>query len=99
VTDPCPHDDFHANVDVTVVTDEDGGPRTGLLWEVRAECVRCGAPVVFHCPDLGLLADRPTVSVDGQALRLPARLATDPEDFGLQLPGFSLRVERPPSDN
>jgi hypothetical protein len=100
----CHHEEFESSVGVGRLVDDDTKPiaeqvRTGLIIEVRSRCRQCGAPVVFHCPDFGMVADRPTVSVDGQELRLPARLATDPEDFGLQLPGFTIRGVRPNSPN
>ena len=60
----------------------------GLTADIRALCAACGAPVIWHCPDVGLLPDGPTISIDGQELRIPLRMATDP---GLQFPRFIIR--------
>lgn len=88
-----------ASVDVQRLTDVDDGPVVGFTAEIRAECIRCGAPAIWFCPDFGLMRDRPSLSVDGQTLHAPLRLATDPTDFGLQLPGLTMRVVEGPSPN
>jgi hypothetical protein len=95
----CDHEDWSAVVGVGRITDEEDTPVTGYAVEVRANCTACGVPLIWHVPDYGMLPDRPTVSVDGQELRLPARPADTPEDFGLQLPGFSIRGFIPASGN
>lgn len=95
----CEHEDWHAFVDIVRISEVEDGPIGGYTCQVRAECAECSAPMIWHVPDFGLLSDRPTVSVNGQELRLPGRPATEPDDFGLQLPGFSIRGFQPRSDN
>jgi len=88
----CAHNSFVANVEVCRLTKNTGSEMIGLSVSVTGRCADCLSHVIWHVPDYGVLADRPTVSVDGRTLRLPARLSAQPDDFGLQLPGF--RIER-----
>jgi len=91
----CPHNEFAANVDVVRLTDE-GGVVVGYSVDVTCECAGCHQPFVFHAPVVGLLSGTPTRDVSGQKLSAPGRVATQPDDFGLQLPGLTLQ---PMSDN
>lgn len=95
----CAHENFEVRADVCRLTKTDDGPLTGLSMEVTGRCVDCGEPLVFRCPDFGMVADRPAMSPNGQEIRIPFRVATDPEDFGLQLPGFTVRGNVSPSAN
>lgn len=95
----CQHLDFVAVVDVQRLTGEEGGDMVGLVLEVSAKCLGCGSPVVFHAPTVGMLPGTPTRDPIGQKLTAPARLAVHPEDFGLQLPGFTVTAHAPPGRN
>lgn len=91
----CPHENFMAVVEINRFTDETNPDLAGLAAEIHAWCTGCDEAVVWHVPDLGMLADRPTVSPDGRELRVPCRVASQPEDFGLQLPGFRITGPTP----
>lgn len=77
---------------------------SALCLDVEVRCGVCSEPLVFHGRNLevGLLPDRPTISVSGRELRVPARpLHSDPS-FGLGgFAGFRVRVVEgdPSSDN
>lgn len=97
----CDHVDFVAEADVCRSTDVEDGPVVGYHADIRVTCIACGTPAIWHCPDFGLQPDRPALSVDGQELRAPLRMASQPEDFGLQLPGLTIsaHVHERPSPN
>lgn len=100
MTRPCEHLEYEAEVTFDRLVDEETETTmVGLHCAVKARCAGCGAPVIWHVPNVGLLADRPTVDPIGQELRVPARLAVHPSDFGLQLPGFSVTAHQPTNPN
>lgn len=90
----CPHEEFAAHIAVNRLTDVDGGPLVGFSVDVTARCVACDEPLVFHGAGLpvGLVPDRPAISVDGTELRCPARMQSSDPHFGLGLAGFTARV-------
>jgi hypothetical protein len=90
----CEHMDFQANVEVNRLVKEGTGELEGLSVDVRAVCVACNEPVIFHGQGItvGMLSDRPCISVDGAELRIPARMQSHDPHFGLGLPGFSARI-------
>lgn len=93
----CPHENFHAHVDVNRLSSEEGGPITAYSAEVRLRCMDCDEQFRFiGCP-AGLLPDRPAVSVDESELRIPIRPASSDPDFGLGIPGFAVRYREGPT--
>lgn len=87
----CPHENFEAIVGINRELASDDDPTmVAITAEVTASCADCGEHIVWHCPDFGLLRNRPAVGVDGREIRLPGRMANHPADWGLQLPGFSI---------
>ena len=87
---PCPHERFEAVVVVNRIAPE-GGSLTGLMADVRVWCSDCGEVFRWTGCQPGLSFAAPMVSIDGTALRAPLRPASSDPDFGLGLPGFSVR--------
>jgi len=90
---PCRHEDFVAQVEVNrlLSDDEDDEPR-GFAATVRIWCKLCEESFTFMgVPTVGLLADELTISPDATELRIPVRPRSAEPDFGLGLPGFSVR--------
>ncbi|MDQ0376602.1 hypothetical protein [Amycolatopsis thermophila] len=88
---PCEHEVFQAEVAVNRLTKHEGGPVVGFRADVRVRCAQCGERFRWSGVPAGLLPDRPAVSVDGTELRAPLRPASADPDFGLGLPGFTVR--------
>ncbi len=89
---PCPHDEFEAVVEVNRLCRERGGVVSGYSADVRIWCKHCTERFRFIGVPAGLMADRPTCSVDETELRAPIRPASSDPDFGLGIPGFSIRL-------
>lgn len=85
----CEHEEFSALVEVSRLTNTEGGPVDGYSLELRVECVDCHEPFCFRAP-LGLSQFAPTASLDGVVLTVPIHPMSDPT-AGIGLPGF--RVE------
>lgn len=87
----CEHLNFAAEVNVNRLTDEQGNI-TSYLCEIHTQCADCGMPFRFVCPDVGVLADKPATSPDGQELRV----YVEPSDGSLQAsarpPGFRIQA-------
>jgi hypothetical protein len=62
---------FRAQVDVTRLTKEAGGPVTGYTAEVTIRCDQCEMPFRFIGLEAGNHHAEPRVSVDGAELRAP----------------------------
>lgn len=75
----CNHEHFMASVDVHRLTKGDNGPVTGYAADIHIHCAVCGQVFVFVCPDVGMLPDRPAVSVDGAELRAPIAPSDRPD--------------------
>lgn len=90
----CPHENFAACVTVNRLTDGDGGPVTGYMADIRVQCEGCGEPFRWIGTPAGFSPRQPMVSVDETELRAPLRPASSDPDFGLGLPGFSIRQVR-----
>ena len=89
---PCPHENFAAFVDVQRLTASDDDPTVvGYSAEVTIHCVDCAEPFRFVGMPAGVLPNRPACSVDEREARLPIRPASSDPDFGLGIPGFSVR--------
>ncbi len=94
----CPHQTFHADVTVNRVGEQDpgadGAPR-GYMCDVTVGCADCGEPFRFTGLTSGLSFAHPTVNVTEQTLHAPIRPASADPDFGLGLPGFSIKAVYP----
>lgn len=95
----CPHADQNvfAAVGRHVASDpteqDPMPPTTGFSADIRVWCADCGEPFVWVGPmQLGVNPGQPTVDVEGTTLCAPLRPLSAPEDFGLQRPGFGVRV-------
>jgi len=85
---PCEHKQFAASVDVTRMSESEGGAITAYMAEVHVQCAECGQPFRFKCSRVGLNPDEPAASVDGQELRCPI----EPSD-GTIVPGLRMGFE------
>lgn len=87
----CQHENFRAQVDVHRLLPKEGMPAAHYSADVRVNCEQCGLPFRFRCTRVGLSYDDPTVSVDGQELRV----SVQPDDGTIPLPpkvkGFAVR--------
>jgi len=88
---PCPHEDFQSFVEVNRITKDEGGPVLAFSLVVRVDCAQCGEKFRFTGLQAGLRPDRPTVSPGEDELRVPIRPASADPDFGMGIPGFSVR--------
>lgn len=90
----CLHENFTARVDVNRITEDDEVTLAGFYADVRVWCADCDETFVFHGGNLpiGLLPDRPCISVDGAELRVPLRPQSSDPHYGMGLPGFIARV-------
>jgi hypothetical protein len=93
--DECPHEHFGANVEISRLTDVDDGPVVGYNADVTAWCAQCGVALVWFGNGLpvGMVRDRPAISVNGQEIHLPCRPANADPNTGLGLAGFVMRAE------
>jgi hypothetical protein len=90
---PCPHLNFEANVAVNRIgTGEtpDGMPRA-YMADITVACADCGEPFRWSGVRAGLSFGHPMCSVDERELHAPLRPASADPDFGMGLPGFSIR--------
>lgn len=92
---PCPHENYHATVNVFRLTEVEGGPVTAYKANISVRCAGCGEQFRWIGVEHGDLADRPTTGVDEFELRAPCRPASSDDDFGMGLPGFTLRMRGP----
>lgn len=89
---PCPHENFDAFVEVNRVTASDNDPTAvGYHADAKVSCYDCGEPFRWTGVKAGMSQGRPMCSVDETELRAPLRPASADPDFGLGLPGFSVR--------
>lgn len=86
----CEHLNFAADVEVNRLTTEEGGPVTAFILDLTVSCADCEEKFRFHGVQAGLLADRPTCSVDEATLHAPIRPASSDPDFGLGIPGYAI---------
>jgi hypothetical protein len=91
---PCHHDDHEAVVNVIKLTASDTAPTpVGYTAEIKIRCANCGEPFRWTGVPAGQSPRQPTCSVDETELRAPLRPASSDPDFGLGLPGFSVRYK------
>lgn len=88
----CDHMDFAARISTVRLSTVEGGPITAYTAEIHIECAQCHEPFEFIGLPAGSLPSEPTSSVDGTEARMPIRPVSAPEGFGLNVPGFSIRV-------
>lgn len=93
----CPHPSFMSTVNVNRITDGEGGPVTAYYAEMHINCTVCGVSFLFRCPDMGMLSDRPTISIDATEIRLPVAPANNPDmkvEYGFVIKGAT-QVKHP----
>lgn len=89
---PCPHEDFEAVVEVNRLCTERGGVVNAYSATLRVWCTACTEKFRFIGTPCGLMSDRPACSLDETELRAPIRPASSDPDFGMGIPGFSVRM-------
>lgn len=97
IADPdraCDHENFRADVEIHRLASVENGPITGYSADIRVSCVDCGEVFRWIGAPTGLSPRHPAVSLDGAELHAPLRPASSDPDFGLGLPGFSVRQVR-----
>jgi hypothetical protein len=87
----CAHENFDAIVAVARLTDGDGGAVTGFSAEIRVRCAVCDEPFRWTGVPAGWSPRQPMCSPDETELRAPLRPSSEDPDFGMGLPGFSIR--------
>jgi hypothetical protein len=89
---PCPHENFDAYVEVNRVTASDDDPTVvGYHADIKVSCYDCDEPFRWTGVKAGASPREPMCSVDETELRAPLRPASADPDFGMGLPGFSVR--------
>lgn len=88
----CEHDSFAAVVEVSRITDGDGGPLTNLYADVRVRCADCGEQMRFIGVEPGLSPRRPMCEVGGLELRCPMQPESADPSWGTTGPGYSVGV-------
>lgn len=95
---PCYHLTFMADVDVIrhpVDERTPTGEADAYMAEVTIRCAECAEPFTWVGPyHVGLLPYGPTIDPSAQELRAPIRPRSAEPDFGLGLPGFTVRVDQ-----
>lgn len=94
---PCPHLNFHADVEVGRIGEGDtaDGLPNAYMVDVRVQCAPppdgCGEPFRFNGVPAGMSYTHPMVSPDEKTLRAPIRPASADPDMGMGLPGFAIQ--------
>jgi hypothetical protein len=84
----CKHEEFNANVAVHRIQKSDLEPDEIVAYQadIKVECRQCGQPFEFFGLPMGMSFYQPTISIDGQVMRVPLIIpGTKPPD---RLPGF-----------
>ncbi|MFI1535511.1 hypothetical protein [Streptomyces anandii] len=96
---PCPHEDFHAVVQVDRITASDDDPTViGYSATITVTCTACEEPFRWTGVPAGTSPRAPMCSADETELRAPLRPASADPDFGLGLPGFAINYRQPQED-
>lgn len=90
----CEHPNFNANVEVSRITETDGGPVTNIYADVRVWCRACGEPLCFIGVPPGLSPREPRIEIGAEELRCPMRPRSSPPDWGTGGPGFDVETNR-----
>ncbi|CAN7301881.1 hypothetical protein LJR231_001540 [Phyllobacterium sp. LjRoot231] len=83
----CPHPDFQFQVNVANIEDD-----TIKMVDITGHCTICGKAAVFRGVPLGVSWHHPTVSVDGQELRVPMVVDGDEVDENRKRISVSISV-------
>lgn len=68
----CDHSKAHrSDVVIVSMSDEDDGPTTHWVAELRVWCDECGAPFLFLGLPAGALLKQPSGSLDGLVIMAP----------------------------
>lgn len=86
---PCPHADFHADVDITPLAD-DADTVIGYTAAIQVRCSGCGEAFRWNGVQAGMSQTGPRCSVDETVLHAPMRPASADPDFGMGIPGFAI---------
>lgn len=89
----CQHLNFAAQAETIRLTATMGGPVVGYTVEIHIECAECHEPFEFIGLPMGSLPSEPACSVDGLEARMPIRPQSAPSRFGLDIPGFAIRIK------
>lgn len=93
---PCPHERFAVQADVGRIAAANDDPTiVGYTVDIRVWCEDCGEKFRWIGVPAGVSPRHPACSVDETELRAPIRPASADPDFGLGLPGFSIRYVEP----
>ncbi len=83
----------HLNFEAVVTINRLGDPVVkGYSAKITVECRDCKEPFRWIGVPAGLLPTQPCCSVDEKTLNAPLRPASSDPDFGLGIPGFSVRA-------
>lgn len=89
----CEHGTFEASVIVNRVRRSDDDPEViGYSADVAVRCTDCDEPFRWTGLQSGVSPTKPMCSIDGTEMRAPLRPASADPDFGMGLPGFSVRL-------
>lgn len=87
----CEHENFGAQVEVNRLTKNEGDPVEGYSANLTIWCKDCKEKFRFIGVKAGLLPTQPMCSIAEDELHIPIRPASSDPDFGLGIPGFSVR--------
>lgn len=88
----CGHHNFRVEAEVGRILSDDGQePPTHYHASIRLNCVDCGAAFEWQGVPNGLSPYQPTVSLDGQELRIPVMPPGEVVPKGL--PGFRVAYQ------
>lgn len=91
----CPHENFGVQANVgRLMRSETDSTVVGYSVDLTVRCMDCNEPFEWMGLPMGWLASEPACSVDGLEARMPIRPQSAARDFGLGLPGFTVK-ERP----
>lgn len=69
--DDCKHENFHATVEVTRLTKDEGGGPYAFSADVKIQCAGCLLPFKFLGLGVGMSSLEPLTDVTGQELHAP----------------------------
>jgi len=83
----CPHGSYLFNIEVANIEDD-----TIKYADITGRCESCGKPLIFRSDlPMGVNWRHPTISPDGQELRLPCSVEGDEVDETKNRASFSIR--------
>lgn len=87
----CLHNEFFAQVNVARVQPDETGMPKAFVAEITIQCGECGEPFRFSGVPAGMSYAHPMVDPAETELRAPIRPASADPDFGMGLPGVTMR--------